>query len=86
MKKILKDSEGRKKDIMHIEKYRNHGNKKTVKGSLRVLLRYLLILGEPGGATAGKPHDIWGLPTPAELLVVNLMIFEGPSTPVVLGF
>ena len=24
-----------------------------------ILLRYLLILGETGGATAGKPYDIW---------------------------
>ena len=51
-----------------------------------VPFRYLLILGEPHRATAGKPHDIWGPPTTAELLLVNLMIFEGPSTPVVLGF
>ena len=46
----------------------------------------MLILGETGRATAGKPCDIWGLPTPAELLLVNLMVFEDPSTPVVLGF
>jgi len=46
----------------------------------------LLILGETGRATAGKPHDMWGLPILAELLLVNFMVFEGPSNPVVLGF